>query len=106
MLNCDFSGFETSVREHVKFVLGKSMKDATQRDIFNAVPSAVQKFLTEDNCMIPVYGRVEDTRTQEDVNAPSRGLLEATRLQFRAVTDERSGILQFFVPYSSFLHVI
>ena len=47
MFNCDFSGFESSVREYIKYVVGKSMKHATKSDLFNAVSSAVRKFLID-----------------------------------------------------------
>lgn len=47
MLDFNFSEFETSVREYVRYVLGKSMKNADKRDLFNAVSSAVRKFLID-----------------------------------------------------------
>ncbi len=47
MLDFNFSEFETSVREYVRYVLGKSMKNADKKDLFNAVSSAVRKFLID-----------------------------------------------------------
>ncbi len=47
MLDFNFKEFETSVREYVRYVLGKSMKNADKRDLFNAVSSAVRKFLID-----------------------------------------------------------
>ncbi len=47
MLDFNFSEFETSVREYVRYVLGKSMKNADKSDLFNAVSSAVRKLLID-----------------------------------------------------------
>ncbi len=47
MLDFDFSGFEILVHDYVRYVLGKSMKDAGKKDLFNAVSYAVRKFLID-----------------------------------------------------------
>ncbi len=47
MVEFDFSRFETSVRDYIRYVVGKRMKDATKNDLFNAVSSAVRKFLID-----------------------------------------------------------
>ncbi len=47
MLDFNFSEFETSVHDYVRYVLGKSMKNADKKDLFNAVSSAVRKFLID-----------------------------------------------------------
>jgi starch phosphorylase len=41
------SGFEESIHRFVRYVLGKRFKDATKRDLFNAVSSAVRMLLID-----------------------------------------------------------
>jgi len=47
MIKPDLSGFENTIREYVRYVLGKSMADATSIDLFNGVSSAVRKLLMD-----------------------------------------------------------
>ncbi|SMC58991.1 starch phosphorylase [Desulfocicer vacuolatum DSM 3385] len=43
----DLSGFENTIRDYVRYVLGKPMTDATSTDLFNGVSSAVRKLLMD-----------------------------------------------------------
>ncbi|MCF8092031.1 MAG: glycogen/starch/alpha-glucan phosphorylase [Desulfotignum sp.] len=43
----DFTGFEVSFHQYVKYVLGKPLADATQKDLLNAVSYAVGKYLMD-----------------------------------------------------------
>ncbi|MFK5952497.1 MAG: glycogen/starch/alpha-glucan phosphorylase [Desulfobacterium sp.] len=47
MIKPDLSGFENTIREYVRYVLGKPMTDATSIDLFNGVSSAVRKLLMD-----------------------------------------------------------
>jgi len=47
MIKPDLSGFENTIREYVRYVVGKPMADATPTDLFNGVSSAVRKLLMD-----------------------------------------------------------
>jgi starch phosphorylase len=47
MLKPELSGFENTIRDYVRYVLGKPMADATSIDLFNGVSSAVRKLLMD-----------------------------------------------------------
>ncbi len=47
MAYIDFTGFEHSVYQYIRYVLGKKTSRATKRDMFNAVSSAVRKYLID-----------------------------------------------------------
>lgn len=47
MIKPDLSGFENTIRDYVRYVLGKPIADATSTDLFNGVSSAVRKLLMD-----------------------------------------------------------
>ena len=47
MVKQDLSGFENTIRDYVRYVLGKPMADATPIDLFNGISSAVRKLLMD-----------------------------------------------------------
>ncbi len=47
MIKPDISGFEKTIRDYVRYVLGKPMADAGPTDLFNGVSSAVRKLLMD-----------------------------------------------------------
>ncbi len=47
MIKPDLSGFENTIRDYVRYVLGKPMSDASPTDLFNGVSSAVRKLLMD-----------------------------------------------------------
>ncbi len=47
MVKPDLSGFESKILDYVRYVLGKTMADATSTDLFNGVSSAVRQLLMD-----------------------------------------------------------
>lgn len=43
----DFSSFEASFHDHIKYVLGKKIEDASRLDLLNAISAAVKKYLVD-----------------------------------------------------------